>query len=322
MNTPKEDYRALCEVEPTIPVFSRAWWLDAVAGENDWDVVVVKRGPEIVASMPYVKIGKLGFTLLGHPPLTQTLGPWLKLFKDSPARRIKQQHDLMQSLIEQLPPFDSFYQRWHYANTDWLPFYWAGFKQTTRYTYVIEDLSDPDAVAAGFSHGKRMSIKKAKEKIKIKFDIPAQTFYEHHKMTLGQVNLKIGYPYEVFARMYKSGYEHNAACTIAAYDEHDNLHAAFFIVWDENSAYALINTIDHDFRSSGATSLLTREIIRHVSNKTKRFDFEGSMIKGVESSVREFNARQTRYFSISKTSSRLYAAARFLRSLVTEFKQT
>jgi lipid II:glycine glycyltransferase (peptidoglycan interpeptide bridge formation enzyme) len=316
MGSAKAEYREFCKVETSIPVFSRAWWLDAAAGDGNWDVVMVKQGNEIVATMPYFRRKRLGFTLITQPPLTQTLGPWLTPVCADANGQIKHQHKLLQALIDQLPPFDYFHQRWHYANTNWLPFYWSGFEQTTRYTYVIDDLTDLDAVFAGFSHNKRRHIRRAEGgNIRVRFDIPARTFYENHKMTLAQSGAKIMYSYELFERIYESGYENGSVCAIGAYDKNENLHAAVFVIWDENSAYALLNTLDHNFRSSGATALLTREMIRRASVETRKFDFEGSMIKSVESSVREFNTRQVPYLSVFKVSSRLYSAARFIKSL-------
>lgn len=315
MSASKEEYREFCRAERSIPVFSRDWWLDAVAGE-DWDVAIVKRGDEIVATMPYFWQKRFGFVRITHPPLTQTLGPWLKPLDDDASGRVTYQHKLLRSLIDQLPPFDYFNQRWHYANTNWLPFYWSGFEQTTRYTYVLDDLTDLEKVFSRFSSKQRQHIRRAEEKnIRICFDIPAKAFYENRKMTLDQVKAKIRYSYDVFERAYESGYENNSACTIGAYDEDDNLHAAVFVVWDENSAYHLISTIDHNFRKSGASSLLLREEIRHAATKSKRFDFEGSMVEAIERHNRGFNSRQVPYFSISKSSSRLYSAAVFVKLL-------
>lgn len=311
------DYRAFCKDEPSIPVFSHPWWLDATAGPGCWDALLVRQGTDIVATMPYVTMKRLGFTLITHPPLTQTLGPWIKPIQTDRSGRTKREHRLLQDLLGQLPPFDYFHQRWHHSNSNWLPFYWAGFQQTTRYTYIIEDLTDLNAVFAGFSHGKRRNIRRAEEAgIQIKFDIPAKTFYQNHKMTLAQSRSKIQYSYELFQRIYESGYRNNAACTAGAYDREGNLHAAVFIIWDENSAYALLNTLDHRYRDSGASVLLTREVIRHVATRTRTFDFEGSMIKSVEESVREFNTRQVPYFCISKIPSRFYATAKFLKAIL------
>lgn len=41
----------------------------------------------------------------------------------------------MNYFIDNLPKFDYFNMNFHYSITNWLPFYWRGFKQTTRYTY-------------------------------------------------------------------------------------------------------------------------------------------------------------------------------------------
>lgn len=313
MSNLKASYRALCNTEPSIPLFSRSWWLDATAGKDNWDVVLIQENGSVVASLPYVVQHRFGLTLLVHPPFTQTLGPWLKPTDLKHAKQLSREKELMDALIAGLPRFDHYSQRWHYSRMNWLPFYWAGFEQTTRYTYVIDDLSDLDAVFAGFSAGKRKDIKKAEKTVTVRFDVSAEEFYRNHKMTLTQEDASISYSFELFKRMYDSGYEQESACTIGAYDQQGNLHAALFIVWDQLSAYNLISTIDHRYRNSGSASFLVREAIRHVADKTKRFDFEGSMIEPVEFSFRQFNTVQMPYFAVSKTPSRLLATARLIQ---------
>ena len=56
----KETYRSLCKIEPTIPIFSRDWWLDAVCGKDNWDVALVGKGGMIVAAMPYYMQKRFG----------------------------------------------------------------------------------------------------------------------------------------------------------------------------------------------------------------------------------------------------------------------
>jgi hypothetical protein len=40
----KQKYRKFCKKEKNIPVFSKDWWLDAVCGEENWDVAIVEKG--------------------------------------------------------------------------------------------------------------------------------------------------------------------------------------------------------------------------------------------------------------------------------------
>lgn len=309
-------YREFSASEKTLPIFSRAWWLDASAGAERWDVALVENNGRVIAALPYAIERRLGLTLLTLPPFTKMLGPWLRESSAKYAKRLGQQKDLMEALIDQLPAYDHFDQNWHYSQTNWLPFYWRGFRETTRYTYLLEDLGDMDKVVAGFENSKRANIRKAVERgIEVVYDIPARTFYEHHCLTLAKKGAKIAYGWEEFRRIHDACYAHGAGRTIAAYDRHGNLHAALFVIWDEMSAYALICAIDPDYLTHGAASLLNQQIIAYVADKTRRFDFEGSMIESVERSFRQYGAVQTPYFAVSRTPSRLLKTFLFLRDL-------
>jgi hypothetical protein len=314
--TAKERYRVLCREETSIPIFSKDWWLDAVCGDA-WDVALVEQRGQIVASMPYTVSKGLIFTYSTQPALTQTLGPWIKVNEKAKHSKIlASEKETMNELIDQMPYFDHFRQNWHYSRTNWLPFYWRGFKQTTRYTYVIPDLSDLEFVWSNFDHSKRKNIKRATASLEVVFDVPANEFYDNHAFTLNKQGNAISYKRELFYRIYNIAYAKNRGRTIGAYDDKGNLHAALFVIWDDLSAYDLISTIDPEFRNSGAASLLVQEIIRFVSKETPRFDFEGSMIEPVEQSFRRFGAIQMPYFSVSYTPSKLVRAGQCFRSLL------
>jgi len=309
----REVYRKWSNAEPSVPIFSKGWWLDAIA-PGTWSSVIIENKEAILAAMPFTLKAKAGFTLLGQPPLTQNLGPWIRPSSGKYSKRLAREKDLMEALIEGLPKYDRFQQHWHYNINNWLPFYWKGFTQTTRYTYVIENISNIDDTFSNFDHSKRKNIKKAEQLIKVVWDISPDTFYENHKMTLSKQGQNISYGYSLFSRLYDAAYSNNSGRTLAAYDYSGNLHAALFIVYDTMSGYDLISTIDTDFRNSGAASLLVFEAIKYVSELgISKFDFEGSMIEPVERSFRQFGAVQKPYHSVSKTPSfclRTLSAAR------------
>ena len=77
--TNKLRYSQHCADEKRIPVFSQDWWLDAACG-HDWDVCIVEKDNQVVASMPYMVEKKYGFISLKQPRLTPRLGPWFKPF--------------------------------------------------------------------------------------------------------------------------------------------------------------------------------------------------------------------------------------------------
>jgi len=305
-HNPKERYRKLSVAESSIPIFSRDWWLDAVCGD-EWNVCLVEKGDQVVASMPFHYRKRYGLTVLSHPPLTQTLGPWLKESKAKYSKRLGQEKDLMNALIDQLPDFARFSQNWHHAVTNWLPFYWRGYHQTTRYTYRLPDLSDLEAIWHGFRENIRTDIRKAKSRfdLRVRTDLSIDEFLELNVQVFERQGMQTPYAKSFVRRLDTACEEHHARKIFIAEDEKGQRHAGVYIIWDENSAYYLMGGGDPSLRTSGATSLCMWEAIQFAATVTKSFDFEGSMIEPVERYFRAFGAIQTPYFSITKTPSRL-----------------
>jgi lipid II:glycine glycyltransferase (peptidoglycan interpeptide bridge formation enzyme) len=316
--TSKQKYRIHCEKEPTIPIFSQAWWLDATAGD-DWDVVIIESSNEVIASLPFIlNKGRLGFTTITQPLLTQNLGPW---FKESTAKYSKQlgrEKDILQELFSKLPKHDYYHQNWHYNITNWLPLYWKNFQQTTRYTYVINDLSNLEKVWDSFETNIRTDIKKANKKfsLTVKQNTDIEDFIELNEKVFNRQNKKLPYSKELVRSIYRKSIDLNKGSFFIAYDYQDRKHAGVFIVWDKSSAYYILGGGDPELRNSGATSLCLWEAIKLASTVTKKFDFEGSMLEPVERFFRAFGAIQTPYFSITKTNSKVLRFLQIIRSIV------
>lgn len=314
--TNKEKYRLLCKNEPSIPIFSKDWWLDSVAGDA-WDVVLVEKGDQILASMPYTMRQRYGLNVISQPALTQTLGPWLRPSTAKYARRLSQEKDLLQKLFEQLPKFAHYQQNWHCTRTNWLPLYWLGYEQTTRYTYRLEDLSSEEQVWGELQENIRREIRKAsnKEGVKVRTDLDVEVFLTLNEKVFARQNMALPYTRDFVRRLDKAAAQNQARKIFIAEDEQGRHHAGVYLIWDDNTAYYLMGGGDPDLRNSGATSLCMWEAIQFAATVTKNFDFEGSMIEPVERFFRAFGAVQTPYFSISKTNSKLIKTYRFLQEI-------
>lgn len=304
-NSKKNQYREFCRKEKNIPIFSKDWWLDSVCGKDNWDVALVKKDTEIVASLPYFLKKKYIWKIITMPKLTQFIGMHIVFPQDQKLlhKKISYENKIINELIEQLPKVDFFIHSFNDNFKNWLPFYWKGYNQTTQYSFVIDDLNDLDNIFNSFSSGKRKNIKRAEKIVDVKFDLSAKDFYDNHVMTLKKQKSKISYSFKMFKSIYDAVYKRKCGRTIYAIDNEKNLHCALFIIWDKNSAYDLISTIDPDFRNSGAASLLIKESIKFISDKTKKFDFEGSMDKNISNSFRQFGAKQKSYSTITKCNS-------------------
>lgn len=303
----KDKYRELCATEKSIPIFSRDWWLDSVAGEKNWDVALVEKGGCILATLPYVIKKRYGFIALTHPPLTQTLGPWLRESDAKYAKKLKQQRDLMERLLEQLPRFDHYAHSWHYRQTNWLPFFWKGFEQTTLYTYILQDLSDEKALWHGLQENIRREIRKAGARfhLHVREDLQFTDFLDLNRMVFERKGMKPLYSEKLLKNLDKVCAAKNARKIFIAEDKQGQRHAGVYLIWDENSAYYLMGGSDPVLRNSGATSLCMWEAIKFASTVTRSFDFEGSMVESIERFFSAFGAVQTPYFAVKKTPSKL-----------------
>lgn len=297
----KDKYRLLCNTENSFPLFSRDWWLDAACGETKWEVLLTEEKGKILAALP-VYIPHRG--VISMPPYTQTMGPWFAPeSKDTKyTRTLGKRQAICKEFTDVLKSYPHFLQNFNYGITDWLPFYWEGYKQTTRYTYLLNNIRDEHTLWENMSPNIRRNITKAKEKylITIRKGISIEDFLKIQSMTFKRQHLSTPKRQDVLIKLITACRQRNQGDLWGAYDEKGKLHAVAFIAWQESSAYYLAGGGDPALRASGAHSLLLWECIRYVSQYTPIFDFEGSMIPGVERFFREFGAIQTPFFTITR----------------------
>lgn len=300
MTSPKAQYRELCEAE-RLPLFSQAWWLDAVAGEEGWDVVMLEKGGRYIAAFPYTVKQRFGLTLIGMPVLTQSLGPWIRYPEEQKrGKRYALEKDSYQKLIDGLPKAHGFVQNFNPVVSNWLPFYWRGFSQTTKYSYVLSDLGDLDNIWSGFLDNIRTDIRKASKLVVVDSDADIESFIECHEMVFARQRLRLPYGLDTVRRLDTAAAQRGRRRIFLARDAEGRVHAGVYLIWDESRAYYLMGAGDPELRNSGATSLVMWEAIQFASTVTKSFDFEGSMLEPVERFFRAFGATQSPYFQVSR----------------------
>ncbi len=297
-----EIYKKLGAFLADAPVFLQPWWLEAVA-PGQWHYAVVLRGEEIAAALPYTCKKWLGWTFIEGPSKTPFLGPWLRQTKAKYAGQLAEQKDLMGELIGSLPKLGSFSQAFHPGITNWLPFYWLHFRQTTRYTYRIEDVSDLEAVWQGTTESVRTDIKKARKILTVEACQDFQSVIDLHKKTWQRQGRTFAQSDAEMMTLHDACMRHECCQTFIAKDSDGRPHAAAYFIWDKSTVYYYTSGADPALRNSGAGSLLVWHGIELASKLGLAFDFEGSMHEPIERFFRSFGARQVPYFVISKTSS-------------------
>jgi hypothetical protein len=293
-------YRELCLMEKSIPLFSKDWWLDAVCGNSGWEAVCLMRENSCYAAMPYTMRPLMGFAAARMPVLTPMLKIWIQYTdSDKLSTRLSFEHRTLTDLISRLPRVPYFHQKYHYTLQNWLPFYWQGYSQSTRYTYILE-LKDTEILFSQFQENIRREIRKAQKRVRIYSDNDLERFFFMKQKSNEQKGRGIGYNQSILKRIDAACASHDSRKLFFAEDEQGHLHGALYLVWDEQCAYYLIGCGDIRYRNSGAGSALMWEAIQYAASRVSLFDFEGSMIASVERFFRSFGARPQPYFEISR----------------------
>jgi hypothetical protein len=283
----------------TNSVFDEPWWLEALA-PGSWSATEISSGGRVVARLPFVRRRRYGLTVLTQPGLTQSLGPWLEPVEGKYVHRLELEKERLTALIDAMPNFDLFQQSFSTAITNWLPFYWKGFAATIRYTYRLDDLTDPDAIWHGFAESTRRQIRKAQKQVVVRDDLPLDVLVELNAATLHRHGVPDPPDERLIRRLDAAATEHGARSLLAAVGGGGELHAAIYIVFDQRTAYYLLGGRSPEFAASGAASLLLWEAIQRARQTSLAFDFEGSMVESIERFFRSFGARQVPYFRVWK----------------------
>lgn len=302
MNDQRAAYRRFCREQPQLPVFVQDWFLDAVCEGGTWNAAVVEENGTVIAALPYFLKKRGPFQYVTMPPFAKHMGPLVHPDYDE----LKHQHKLYKSLIDKLPALHSFKQNFTWQTSNWLPFYWQGFSQTTRYTYLL-DLQDLDAVYRGCNRNIRRNIKKAQQQVKVDIKDDLEHFYLINRLSYERQGLPIPYSFEQLRRHDETLAEHQSRAVFFAGDPMGQTHSAAYLIWDRQSSYYHLSGDDPELRHSGAGILLVWEAVRYTAEELglPLFDFEGSMMPNVERIRRQFGARQQPYFFVWKYSSKM-----------------
>lgn len=278
----------------TNSVFEQLWWLEAVAPDVKWQEHLIKDGDKVKARW----VTPLGTFFMPH--LTQTIGFWINPEIVDKDRHYNVRKEIVSEIVSSLPanthislaPENSYY----------LPLHWAGFTVRPYATYRINDLSNIDALYASFASVVKKNIKSAKNKVKIEESGDIAVLHSLMEKTFQLQKRSYPFSKEYLSTIFEACKKHDAAKLLYARDENGNVHSGVLYVYDEKVCYYLIAGTDPQFRSGGANSLLLWEGIQFAAQHSRCFDFEGSMIEGIEKFFRQFGGELTIYYDVFRLS--------------------
>ena len=288
--------------------FEEDWWLDIVAN-GEWERIELRdKNNHIFASFPIVKERKIGFKYLTVPKHTQSLGIYIEDTGAKLSKKLEREKKIINDIIKSLPKGYNYDFRLDSNNQYIMPFIWNGFNVSPCFSYRIDTAKGESDIWKGLKDNIKTDIKKAMRTVNIVDDYSIDILIDLEKKTFDRQNRSYKQDLSFYHQIDKYLSSQGRKNLLCAVDNNGNVHSAAYFVFDRERCYYLLGGGDPDFRNSGAASLLIWEGIKEATRKGVLFDFEGSMIEGIERFFRGFGAHPSVYYRVRKTNALLATA--------------
>ena len=319
MNISSKDFYKK-NITDNVSVFHQPWWLDAVTNEN-WDVAIASENGKMLAVLPYVLSKKFGATIIRQPILNQFSGPFYFFEKDNLQDFYSTENTVQKTLIEQLPKFDLFEQNFSTKIKNWLPFYWNGFEQTVRYTYVLDKQKSKENCWNDLSESIKRNIKNGEKNLRIVESQDFDLMYDLVKKTQQRQNIKSELSKIHFIEIFSTAFQKNQCKFLfAEHLETKKIVAGAVFIFDKNSVYYLMSGLDESLKINYAIATLLWNGVQFSRTINCDFDFEGSMMQNIEKFFRHFGAEQKIYFHVSKKTGKIFLLKEIFQNIVRLFQ--
>lgn len=306
----KKQYIQFSE-EADLPLQMQPWWLDIVCGVGVWDVCLhFDKEGQIVGVLPFFIREKYFLHLNTMPPLTDYIGLFVKTPENETLKAVSKraiEQKIIADLIDQLPSVHYFNQQYYPATTNWLPFYWKGYKQSTYYTFCFENQAI-EKIYEGFKRTVWTDIKKAEKRVYSINSAELKDFYTINAQSFKRNRVDVPYEWDTLKALDEALAQRSQRQILLAKDKvNDEIHAALYWVWDEHTAYFLLSGLNDKYKNSAAIHLLYWEAIKQAMEMGKRVDFCGSMLPKVEHVLRSYGATLVPHFRIFKAKNKFWS---------------
>lgn len=285
------------DVSPQGSVFCRSWWLSAVGNVR---VLACFSGSQIIAGIPLYFERRFGIPVCTMPKLTQTWGVVMRPPEGKAVAAAARQAKILRVFASHLSRYTLFFQSFHPSLSNWLPFYWSGFRQTTRFTYVLDDLSDLTRVWHGMSDHARRNIRRAQAAGLTVVPCGIEEVYRCECLSYLRHRSMPPHAESLIRNIYCAAKENDSGACFAAVAPDGSVYSASLVVWDKNRAYDLVGGVRAEMPTSGANAIRIWSEIQFIAQRSRAFDFAGSIIEGIERFNRKFGAKQVPYNYITK----------------------
>lgn len=276
-------------------IFSKSWYLDALHVE--YKILSIKKDAQIVSG---VVLAKNEIKSYSNPMLDKYLGILFLKEEGNQLKITSKRYKYMELIAKEIKEITSFDYYFHPSFTNWIPLSWQGFTQQTRYTYQIDNRTKSiEEIESGFHLNIRRNIKNSlKHKVIIKENIPFEDLWEVVNKTFLRQGSKSPFRKEKLRLFTQELIKRDAFRSFGAYDKENNCLSVLGIVYENKASYLLLNGINIEKEIRGANAHIIAHSIKYFHKKCNHYDFEGSMLFGIEEFYRKFGGELVPYMRI------------------------
>ena len=281
-------------------VFEQPWWLDTVAPGKWQEALVREEGTDrVIARLPYVLDG----SHISMPRYTQTLGIWMDPEVRAPKRgndHLGTQKEVIHELLSKLPVKNRIDLVVDSSQAYILPFRWEKYSIEPAFSYRILLDEDLEEIEDRYSKNIKRDINRGEKALTVVESADIDTFIRLQDLTYKRQNRKNPVDAAFTRRVIESSLRHESGCLLIAKDSEGRAHAGSFLLYDEKVCYHLMSGQDTSFGNDCAMPLLFRHEIAFAKEKSAAFDFEGSMIEGIEQTYRRYGGQIVTNWHVSR----------------------
>lgn len=308
-------WEGLIRQSPQAAIYALPSYLDIIA--SGWQGIEVWRDQDLLAVMPILVKRKKGFSYALQPSFSQYWGIFFSAdFPEGNYKAFSLKRKVIQAAIAAIPKEIKWFLSGFAPEFDYpLPFQWENFDIRNRYTYRIALDKSIVEIEKNFGNDTRYDIRKAeKEGIRVSENSIGtglmRLIDENHDS--GKILLQEAEK-ETLVRLIPFLIDNGLGHVFEANSNDGKLIAAALTASFAGKTMYLMSAQSIEGKSSGAMSLVLKTAIAKAAETDHIFDFEGSMIEGIEGFFRGFGGSPIPYSIIEKN--QLPLLVRWIRKL-------
>ncbi|PCH66349.1 MAG: hypothetical protein COC01_08235 [Bacteroidetes bacterium] len=292
-----DQWNSFVKDSPQSSIYYNTWYLDSVC--SSWNAIIVEDNNSWLAVMPLNHGNKFSIEYSLLPNYIQYLGVIFASEKGEIHRVYQNVKNVLNAIIKEIPGDIKLIDYNFHPNIDYLlPFYWAGYDITPRYTYWLELNAGWESLNRKFSRNVKSDIRKAVRSglhCERSLDIAPLIDCLCKEDYLDSLDL------DRLKALWVNVVLNNAGFILYVKNSEGRIErGGAFLIDNSKLIYFLASSPAQ--QKLGANSFMIIEAIKqcYKLGNIQYFDFEGSMIESIEHYYRGFAPQKIVYYKVSR----------------------